>query len=123
MFSRMIAIVIASWLPTLAVMLPLSPAFQTNALVVGTLATMLVAFALVDDRARYGAALMGAWAAFFPFVVAAPLLDIVLNVTWGVAMFTYLIGPFSAAPVVTRTKPLAARTKEPEAAPEVRTAA
>jgi hypothetical protein len=119
----MIAIVIASWLPTLGVILPVSSAYATNALVAGTLATLLAGFALVDDRARYGAAVLGAWSAFMPFIVVGTLLDIVLNLSWGVAMFTYLVGPFSAAPTVTFTKPLPVRTKEPEPARDLRTAA
>jgi hypothetical protein len=101
MFSRMLAIVIASWLPMLGVILPVGAAHRANALIAGIAATVLSAFALGDQRARVGAALVGAWVALSPFVLGSTLIEQVMTVTWGVAMFTWLIGPFSAAPAVT----------------------
>jgi hypothetical protein len=114
MLSRMIAIVISTFLPTLGVILPVSTAYQVNALVVGSLTALLVAFSLADDRACFGAAVLGAWTAAMPFFFFGSLLEIVLNVMWGVAMFTFLIGPFSGEPVVTWTRALPVRTKTPE---------
>jgi hypothetical protein len=106
MFSRMLAIIISSWLPVLAVTLPMSPAHQVNALVAGIAATLLAAFSLVEDRARYAAALVGAWVALSPFIIHATVLEKAVTVSWGVATFTWLIGPFSAPPAIYRVRPL-----------------
>ena len=109
MLSRMLAIVISSWLPVLGVILPVSAAHRTNALVAGIAATVLSAFSLVDRRARYGAALVAAWVAFVPFlIVRSTLLETVLTVSWGVTMFSWLIGPFSESPHIYWTKATAA---------------
>jgi hypothetical protein len=114
MFSRMLAIVIASWLPVLGVILPVGAAHRANALVAGIAATVLSAFALGDRRARAAAALVGAWVALSPFVLGGTLLEQVMTVPWGVVMFTWLIGPFSDAPAVTFVP---ARTAAAPAAP------
>ena len=108
MFSRMLAIVVASWLPVLGVILPVGAAHRANALVAGVAATVLSAFALGDRRARAAGALVGAWVALSPFVLGGTLIEKVMTVTWGVAMFTWLIGPFSDAPVVTFVPAIAA---------------
>jgi hypothetical protein len=105
MLSRAVSIIVSSWLPCLALMLPLSTFHTVNFLVAGTLATILAGFAMSHDRARYGAALVGAWVAFTPFIHRSELIEIVVAVSWGVAMFVHLIGPFSAAPQVTFVKP------------------
>jgi hypothetical protein len=114
----MLAIVISSWLPVLGVILPLSPAHRANALIAGIACTLLAALSLVANRARFGAALVAAWVAFVPFVILdSTLLDTVLDVTWGVTMFSWLIGPFSQPPAITWVRPTAAPASSP--APEV----
>jgi hypothetical protein len=115
MFSRMLAIFISSWLPVMGVILPVSAAHRANALVAGIAATVLAALSLVDNRARYGAALVGAWVALSPFLILqSTLLEEVMTVSWGVVMFTWLIGPFSASPAVTWSRPAAAPAARPE---------
>jgi hypothetical protein len=114
----MLAIVISSWLPVLGVILPLSAAHRANALIAGIACTLLAALSLVDKRARFGAALVAAWVAFTPFVILqSTLLETVLTVTWGVTMFSWLIGPFSESPRVTWVKAPAAPAASPQ--PEV----
>jgi hypothetical protein len=114
----MLAIVIASWLPVMGVILPVSPAHRASALVAGIAATVLASFALADRRARFVGALLGAWVALSPFVILdSTLLEQVMTVPWGVAMFTWLIGPFSESPSITWVKPVVAPA--PAAAPDV----
>ncbi len=100
MFSRAVSIMIGPWLPMLAVILPLSPFHRVNALIAGSLATVLSFAALSNDRARIAAAAIGAWVALTPFIVPSTLLEKVLTVSWGVVTFAHLIGPFSDAPRV-----------------------
>jgi hypothetical protein len=96
--SRVLGIVIATWLPTLALMLPIGRFHTANALVAGLAASVLVAFSLVSDRARVAAAVIGAWVAFTPFVFSSTLIELTLAGCWGVTMFASLTGPFSQAP-------------------------
>jgi hypothetical protein len=98
MLSRSIAILFASFLPTAALILPLSPAHKISALVAGTLATLLAALSMAHDRARIGAVLIGAWVALTPFIFPSTLVEGALTVCWGTMMFVSLAGPFSAAP-------------------------
>jgi len=115
MLSRMLAIVISSWLPVLGVILPFGVAHRTNALVAGSVATLLAAFSLMDRRARFGAALVGGWVALSPFLIlSSTLLEKVVTVSWGVTMFTWLIGPFSERPGVTWVKPAVVPAPAPE---------
>jgi len=100
MFSRSVSILIGSWLPMLAVCLPLSPFHKANALIAGTVATLLSFAALADNRARIATAIVGAWVALTPFIFESTLTEKVLTVSWGVIMFTHLIGPFADAPRV-----------------------
>ena len=100
MLSRSIAIMIGTWLPMLAVVLPIGPVHQANALVAGIIGTLLSLAALADNRARYAAAVVGGWVALSPFIFDSTLIEKVLTVSWGTAMFTCLIGPFSEAPQV-----------------------
>ena len=99
MFSRCVAILIGAWLPMLAGILPLGPTHTANAIVAGTLATMLSLASLSDNRFRIGTAVVGAWVALAPFVFDSTLVEKVLTVSWGVTMFTCMIGPFSDKPV------------------------
>jgi hypothetical protein len=46
-------------------------------------------------------------------VVDATIVEMALNGAWAVAMFTWLIGPFSASPVVTWVRPAPVRVVEP----------
>ncbi|HVU52360.1 MAG TPA: hypothetical protein VHL80_16815 [Polyangia bacterium] len=115
MLSRMLAIVISSWLPVLGAILPVSAAHRANALIAGIACTALAAFSLVDRRARFGAALVAAWVALVPFLfLDSTLLEKVLTVTWGVTMFSWLIGPFSERPRVTWVEGAAAAAPELE---------
>jgi hypothetical protein len=110
----MLAIVFSSWLPVLGVILPVSAAHRANALVAGIAATVLSALSLVDRRARIAAALVAAWVALFPFlVVDSTLVEKVMTVSWGVPMFTWLIGPFSESPAITWVKPAVAAAPAP----------
>jgi hypothetical protein len=114
MLSRSIGILIASWLPCLALMLPLSRFHTVNALVAGSVATVLAALSFIDDRARLGAAVVGVWVVFTPFVFRSTLLEMVIASCWGVTMFVSLMGPFCQPHAVTRV-PSALKPAQPEA--------
>ena len=119
MLSRSLAIIVSSWLPCFALILPLGRFHTVNALVAGTVATVLSALAMSNDKARVGASIVGAWVAFTPFIVQSTLIEIVMTTCWGVAMFVHLIGPFSQAPSVSFVRamtPPAKRPYEPERA-------
>ncbi len=98
MLSRSFAIVLGTWLPMLAVILPIGTVHMVNAMIAGIVATLLSFAALSDDRARVGVAVVGGWVALSPFLFPSTLIEEVLTVSWGVAMFAHMIGPFSAAP-------------------------
>ena len=104
MLSRSISILIGAWLPMLAAVLRIGPVHLTNAIICGTLATLLSFAALADDRARIGMAIVGAWVALSVFIFRSTLIEQVLAVSWGVVTFVHLIGPFSDAPRVTVTR-------------------
>jgi hypothetical protein len=87
----------------LAAILPIGPVHFWNALICGTIATLLSFAALADDRARVGMAIVGGWVALSPFIFDSTLIEEVLTVSWGVLTFVHLIGPFSDAPRVTVT--------------------
>jgi hypothetical protein len=123
MGSRAFAIVLASWLPCLVGVLPFSSGHAVNAMIAGILATVLSAVAMVDDRARVGASLAGAWIAFTPLFSTSTLLEMVVQVCWGTTMFVFLGGPFSAAPSVTRVPAQPVETRVLDDAPSYRTAA
>jgi hypothetical protein len=84
----------------LALVLPIGPVHEMNALIAGSLATLLSLAAFVNNRARYGASVIGAWVALSPFIFDSTLIEKVLTVCWGTAMFVCLMGPFSQAPQV-----------------------
>jgi hypothetical protein len=98
MLSRTLAILFASFLPSAALFLPMGPAHRLNALIAGTLATVLAGLSMAYDRARLGAVLIGGWVALSPFVFSSTLLEEVVTVCWGTMMFTCLAGPFSEPP-------------------------
>jgi hypothetical protein len=100
MLSRSMGIIIGAWLPMLAVVLPIGPVHEANALIAGIIGTLLSMAALADNRARYAAAVVGAWVALSPFILDSTLIEKVLTVSWGTAMFASLIGPFSESPRV-----------------------
>jgi hypothetical protein len=106
MLSRSLAIIVSSWLPCFALILPLGRFHTINALVAGTVATVLSALALSNDRARSAAAIVGAWVAFTPFIVQSSFLEIVIATCWGVPLFVHMIGPFSQAPTVSFVRAL-----------------
>jgi len=118
MLSRSIAILLSSFLPTAALILPLSPAHKINALVAGTLATILAAFSMAYDRARIGAVLIGAWVALAPFIFESTLVEKAVTVCWGTMMFVSLAGPFSESPRrswVTSPQPVQKPVQQPAA--------
>lgn len=123
MLSRSVAILIGSWLPMLAVMLPLGRFHTANAIIAGIAGTLLSLAAMSDDRGRIGAAVVGAWVALSPFIFPATLLEKVLTVSWGVTMFVCMIGPFSHAPVVTASRAPKKATPPVEDEPELARAA
>lgn len=116
MLSRSISILISAWLPMLAAVLPIGPVHLTNALISGTVATLLSFAALSDNRARIAMAVVGGWVALSPFIFDSTLTEQVLTVSWGVLTFVHLIGPFSDAPRVTVSR--VPETGEPRRAEE-----
>jgi hypothetical protein len=114
MLSRSIGCLTAVWLPCLALVLPFSRFHAVNAIVAGTVATILAAFAIVSDRARLGAAIVGLWVAFTPLVVQSSLLELVLCGCWGVTLYVSLVGPFSSAPQSTFVRQPAALVEKRE---------
>ncbi|HVR01933.1 MAG TPA: hypothetical protein VMT47_07370 [Polyangia bacterium] len=123
MLSRSIGIIIATWLPCLALMLPISPLHTANFIVSGLVATALAMFSMGSDRARLGVAVIGAWVAFTPFVFRSTFTELVVAVCWGVTMFATIGGPFSESHRVTRM-PVVQRPSAPaEAHEELRVAA
>jgi hypothetical protein len=98
MLSRTFAVLFASFLPSAALFLPMGPVHRLNALIAGTLATVLAGLSMAYDRARLGAVLIGGWVALSPFIFPSTLLEEVVTVCWGTMMFTCLAGPFSQPP-------------------------
>lgn len=98
MLSRSIAILFASFLPVAALILPLGPAHTVNAVIAGTLATLLAGLSMAYDRARIGAAAIGGWVALTAFIFPSTLIEEVLVVCWGTMMFAALVGPLSESP-------------------------
>ena len=113
MLSRALALLIVPALPFLPLMLPLGPAHALNAVVAGSLASVLALFSLVDDRARFGVAVVAAWVALSAFIFRSTLLDELVAVGWGVSTFALIAGPFSARPATSRAA--AAQPAEPPA--------
>ena len=117
MLSRPLAILLASTLPTAAAIVPMGPAHTANAVIAGTLATILAAVSLASDRARIATAVLGFWVALSPFIFWSTLAEEVVTVSWGVLMFSWMIGPFSAPFEVTRVVPVPAAAPGAAAAP------
>ncbi len=103
MLNRFLAILIAPWLPLAAFIFPMSTPHHVSALVAGTLATVLAAFAFSDDRARFAAAGVAGWVALTALIFPSSLLEEAIALSWGVSMFAWLAGPLSAQPLVIRT--------------------
>jgi hypothetical protein len=106
MLSRSLGIVVVTWLPGLAAVLPLGAAYTVNAIVAGLIATALAALSLAYERARLGVALVGVWVAFSPFVFHSSFTEIVLSVSWGMTMWVAFVGPFSEGPTSTFVGPI-----------------
>lgn len=123
MWSRAIAVLISSWLPCLAAVLPFGRVFTINAMISGLAATALSGWAMVDDRARTAVCALGAWVAATPFFLRSSLLETVVAVCWGVSMFVFMGGPFSAEPEVSRVSALVPRAAAPREEPQHRAAA
>jgi len=123
MFSRCVAILIGTWLPMLAVILPLGPTHTVNAIVAGTLAAAFSLASLSDNRFRVATAVVGAWVALAPFIFDSTLVEKVLTVSWGVTMFTCMIGPFSDKPVTIPARVPEAKAPVGEVEPEFAKAA
>ena len=103
MLSRSIAILLASWLPAAALILPMGTPHTIDDLIAGAIAVLLSALAMSYDRARLAAALVGVWVAMTAFVFTSTLLEEVVAVCWGTMMFTSLMGPLSRPPQSTRS--------------------
>ena len=114
MFSRCIAILVCSMLPMFAATLPLGQTQAANLMVSGIVATLLSFGALIDNRFRFGVSLLGGWVALSPFVFTTTMIGEVFAVSSGVAMFVFMMGPFSEPPRVYLTRPLAVRQVAPE---------
>ena len=123
MFSRCVAILIGTWLPMLAVILPLGPTHTINAIFAGTLATLFSLATLSDNRFRVATAVVAGWVALAPFVFDSTLVEKVLTVSWGVTMFTCMIGPFSDKPVTIPARAPEAKAPAVETEPEFAKAA
>jgi hypothetical protein len=123
MVSRSLSILLATWLPMFAVMLPLGRFHTINAIVAGIAAALLSFLALSDNRARIGVAIIGAWVALSPFIFEATLIEKVLTVWWGVIVFVHMIGPFADSPRVTVVLPLKTGKPPAEDEPELARAA
>jgi hypothetical protein len=68
MLTRCLALLFIPILPFVPLMAPLGSAHVISAVVAGVVATVLAAFALVDDRARAAVAVVGGWVALSPFI-------------------------------------------------------
>ena len=123
MFSRCIAILVSAMLPMFAATLPLSPAHSANLMVSGIVATLLCFGALSDNRFRIGVALVGGWVAMSPYVFWSTLLEQVVAVSSGVAMFMFMVGPFSEAPRVSFSRVIELKPAVPASQPELARAA
>jgi len=124
MLSRCLALMIVPVLPFVPAVAPIGPAHAVNMIVAGTLASLLALGALVDDRARLGVAVVGAWVALMPFLlIDSTLLEEVISVSWGVATFALIAGPFSSPPRVARVPAAAAETAAPTVEPRLPLAA
>jgi hypothetical protein len=123
MLSRCIAILIGTWLPMLAVILPVGPTQTANAIIAGVLATALSLASLSDNRFRVATAVVGGWVALSPFLFSSTLLERVLTVSWGVTILVCMVGPFSDKPVTMSTQVLTPTVPPVEATPELAKAA
>jgi hypothetical protein len=103
MLSRVFALSLVAWLPFASWMVPMGPVFATATLVFGLIALGLAGLSLINDRARFGLGAVGALVAFLPFVFQATPLETIVTVSWGAPLLVCMVGPFSAAPQVTRT--------------------
>ena len=75
MVSRCVAILIGTWFPMLALILPLGPTHTVNAIIAGVLATVLSLASLSDNRFRIATAAVGGWVALSPFLFSSTLLE------------------------------------------------
>lgn len=123
MMSRALGILVVTWLPCLAVVLPLSPVHTVNAIVAGLVATALAALSLAYERARLGVSIVGLWVAFSPFVFRSSFTEIVLSVSWGISMWVAFVGPFSQEPSITFIRPIQHVTRQTAADQQVSKAA
>jgi len=110
MLARCLAVLFIPILPFVPLFVPLSSAHAISAVVAGIVANALVAFALVDDRARTALAAVGAWVALSPFIFRSTLTEEAIAVCWGVGTFVLMAGPFSAPP---RSVIVAAASQKP----------
>jgi hypothetical protein len=122
MLSRVFALSLVAWLPFVSWMVPMSPVFATATLFFGVIALGLAGVSLVYDRARFALGAVGALVAFVPFVFQATMLETVVSVSWGATLLVCMVGPFSAAPEVTRTAAGAAAARTPMIGAAPRTA-
>jgi hypothetical protein len=108
MFTRSLAIMLAPLLPMAALIFPMGTLHRVDALVAGSVATILSALALGSNRARIGAAVVGGWVALTALIFPTSLLEEVVALSWGTLMLSWMAGPFAAAPRATKRQPAAA---------------
>ena len=94
MFARSLAVLISSWLPCAALILPFGRAHTLNALIAGTLAVVLSGFSLSSTRIGNLVSVIGVWVALTGFIFPSTLLEEVVVVSWGVVMFICMFAPF-----------------------------
>lgn len=94
MFVRSLAILISTWLPCAALILPFGRAHTVNALVAGTLAVVLSGFSLSSRRIGTLVSVIGVWVALTAFLFPSTLLEEEVVVSWGVVMFICMFAPF-----------------------------
>jgi hypothetical protein len=93
MLVRCIAILISSWMPALAAILPFGSALAANALISGALGTIFALGSLSDNRLRIATGVIGVWIALSPFVFSSTLLEKALVVSWGAITCLGVIEP------------------------------
>ena len=98
MIARSLAILIASALPSSALTVPMTSPLAENALVAGSMVTLLAALGLGNNVARRAAVAVTLWIGLSVFLFDARMLDFAVIVPWTVATLVSLAGPFSAPP-------------------------
>jgi hypothetical protein len=94
MFARSLAILVSTWLPCAALILPFGRTHTVNALIAGTLAVALSGFSLISRKVGTLVSVIGVWVALTGFIFPSTLLEEEVVVSWGVVMFICMFAPF-----------------------------